>query len=101
MNRLARLLQAFARRMAALSPDCRQASRLQSEALDHRLPILKRAGLRIHLALCQWCRRYGQHIRCLRDVVRRHPERFGEPARSTLSDATRERIKQRLRTEEP
>jgi hypothetical protein len=45
--------------LAALTLDCRQASRVQSEMLDHPLPLAKRLGLRLHLLICMWCRRYG------------------------------------------
>lgn len=97
---LANILKPLARGMAALSPSCRQASRLQSAALDHRLQILQRIGLRIHLLLCKWCRRYGRQIRFLRDAAHEHPDELLEPSRQKLSDATRERMKQRLRAEE-
>ena len=100
MNWLANILKPLARGMAALSPSCRQASRLQSEALDHRLPLLQRIGLRIHLLLCKWCRRYGKQIRFLRDAAHEHPDELLESARQKLSDAARERMKQRLRAEE-
>ena len=100
MNWLANMLKPFARGMAALSPSCRQASRLQSEALDHKLPILQRVGLRIHLLLCKWCRRYGKQIRFLHDAAHDHSDELVEPAPQKLPDAARERMKQRLRAEE-
>ena len=97
MNRFAKLLRTLTEGMAALSPNCRQASRLQSEALDHKLPILRRVGLRIHLVFCKWCRRYGKQIRFLRDAAHEHPDELPEPDRRKLPDDARERIKQRLR----
>jgi hypothetical protein len=100
MNWPANMLKTIARVMATLSPNCRQASRLQSEALDHKLPIFKRTGLWIHLLLCKWCRRYGKQIRFLRDAAHEHPDELVEGARQKLSDASRERIKQRLSSEE-
>jgi len=100
MNWLANMLKPLARVMAALSPSCRQASRLQSEALDHKLPILQRIGLRIHLFLCKWCRRYEKQIRFLRDAAHEHPNELVEPAHQNLPDAAREQMKQRLRAEE-
>ena|SRR5437867_9827245 len=100
MNWLASMLKPLARAMAAFSPNCKQASRLQSEALDHKLPILQRVGLRIHLLLCKWCRHYGKQIRFLRDAAHEHPDELIEPARQKLPDAARERMKQRLRAEE-
>jgi hypothetical protein len=97
---IARLLRTFGKRMAVLSPNCQQVSRLQSENLDHKLPILQRAGLRIHLVLCKWCRRYGKQIRFLRNAAREHPDDLVEPSRRKLPDTARERIKQTLRAEE-
>ena len=100
MNWLANLMKTLARGMAGLSPDCKQASRLQSEALDHRLPFPQRVGLRIHLLLCKWCRRYGKQIRFLRDAAHEHPDALVEPDPQKLPDAARERMKQRLRAKE-
>src|SRR5438876_1222509 len=79
-----------------LSLNCKRASRLQSEALDHELPLRQRLGLRIHLRLCKWCQRYGQQIKFLRSVAHEceHEEQKLPP--QTLSAEGRERIKQRL-----
>jgi hypothetical protein len=55
--------------LGALAPNCKEAIRLQSEALDHPLPPARRLGLRIHLALCVWCSRYGKQIRFLRSAA--------------------------------
>jgi len=97
MNWFANMLKPFARVMAALSPSCREASRLQSEALDHKLATHQRVGLRIHLLLCKWCRRYGKQIRFLRDAAHDHSDELARPVPHKLSDSARERMKQRLR----
>lgn len=80
-----------------LSPNCREASRLQSEALDRPLPFWKRLGLRVHLCLCQWCRRYGKQIRFLRHAAHEHPEELTKATSERLSPEARERLKQSLR----
>jgi len=80
-----------------LSPNCREVSRAQSEALEHRLPAVKRFGVWLHLLLCKWCRRYGKQIRFLRAAAHDHPEEFTGVAPGKLSAEARERIKQRLR----
>jgi hypothetical protein len=100
MNWLANMMNCLARGIAALSPSCKEASRLQSEARDHKLPILRRIGLWIHLVLCKWCRRYRKQIRSLRDAVHEHPDELEEHPPQKLPDAARERMKQRLRAEE-
>ena len=81
-------------------PTCRDASRLQSEALDTKLCFSKRVGLRLHLMICKWCRRYGKQIRFLGCAAHEHPESLSEAMPQKLSAEARERIKQRLRAEE-
>ena len=84
-------------KLSLLMPSCREAARLQSEALDRPLAPGQRFGLRLHLLLCQWCRRYGRQIRFLRDAAHEHPDQLA--AAPPLSDAARDRIKQRLNRE--
>jgi hypothetical protein len=81
---------------AALSPNCREAVRAQSEARDHPLPPARQLGLRLHLLICKWCRRYGEQIRFLGEAAHEHPEEWVEARPQTLSAEARERIKQQL-----
>lgn len=97
MSSLGEKLKPALRALRDLSPNCREASRLQSKALDGALPFGKRLGLRMHLALCRWCRRYGKHIRVLRILGRTAgSDERGLPPGS-LSSSARERIKSKLR----
>jgi hypothetical protein len=80
----------------ALSPNCKEAIRLQSEALDHPLPPLRRIGLRIHLALCVWCSRYAKQIKFLRTAAQ-HCDHDHAPEQPLPAEA-RERIKRVLET---
>jgi hypothetical protein len=80
----------------ALSLDCRESSRAQSEALDHPLPPARRLGLWLHLMICKWCRRYGRQIRFLHEAAHEHPEQLAEADAQKLSPTARERIKRRL-----
>jgi hypothetical protein len=81
---------------AALSLNCREASRAQSEMLDHALPRATRIGLWLHLLICKWCRRYGKQLRFLRHAAHEHQDDLaaGEPQK--LSSEARARIKRRL-----
>ena len=87
----------LAKSIRALSPNCKEAIRLQSDALDRPLSRLQRIGLRMHLALCVWCSRYGKQINFLRAVARRCD--YEHEAKQTLSPEARERIKRRLQAE--
>jgi hypothetical protein len=80
----------------SLSPNCKEAIRLQSEALDHPLPPLRRIGLRIHLALCVWCSRYGKQIKFLRTAAQKCEH--DHAPNTALSAEARERIKRKLQT---
>jgi len=82
---------------AGLSMNCQEAARAQSELLDHPLPPARRIGLKLHLLICKWCRRYGQQIRFLRLAAHEHHDRLAQAASPTLAAEARQRIKQRLR----
>lgn len=97
MDFLKRLVRGLKTGLRAFSPNCREVSRLQSDTLEQSLPLARRVGLRIHLLLCRWCRRYGEQIRFLRHAVREHPEQVNAASPHTLSPAARERLKQSLR----
>lgn len=84
----------FAQTIRALMPNCRQAIRLQSEALDRPLSRWERLGLRLHLVLCVWCLRYGQQLKFLRTAAQ-NCEHDHEP-KQTLPVEARMRIKQAL-----
>ena len=99
MKLLKRLAISANAALRTLSPTCREASRLQSDALDQPLTLAKRFGLRVHLLLCRWCRRYGKQIRFLREAAHEHPERLNDATPGTLSLEARERLKQSLRGE--
>jgi len=99
MNWLIKILKSLGRGMAELSPSCREAVRLQSEAMDRPLPLRQRLGLTIHLLLCKWCRRYGRQLGFLRSVAHEHEKHDESLSRQTLRSEAKERLKQRLRSE--
>lgn len=78
-------------------PNCGDVSRLQSTALDRQLPFSKRVGMRLHLLVCSWCRRYGRQVRFLREAVHAHSEPLAGSKRESLPDSARERLKNSLR----
>src|SRR5258708_39433541 len=97
MDWLVKIVKALVRGLADLSPGCKTATRLQTEALDGKLPLRQRFGLRVHLLLCKWCRRYGKQITFLRNAAHGHPDEMAEPVPQKLSGEARERIRQKLR----
>jgi hypothetical protein len=50
---------------------CKEASALMSQALDRRLSLRERLSLRLHLAICEGCRRFERQMAFLRSACRR------------------------------
>jgi hypothetical protein len=80
----------------ALMPNCREAVRLQSDALDRPLSFWQRAGLRVHLLLCRWCRRYGRQIAFLRTAA--HDFEHDHSPEQPMPAEARERIRKAVKT---
>jgi hypothetical protein len=99
MNWLTNMLKSLGRGMGELSPSCREATRLQSEAMDRPLQLRQRIGLRIHLVLCRWCRRYGRQIGFLRSAAHEHEKHDQTLSPQTLRPEAKERMKERLKSE--
>lgn len=97
MNWLANIPRRLVSGLAELSPSCKTAARLQSEALDHKLTLRQRLGLRIHLVLCKWCSRYGKQIAFIHKVVHSRSDEVATAVPQQLSDEARERIRKQLR----
>jgi predicted anti-sigma-YlaC factor YlaD len=53
---------------------CKEASVLLSQALDRRLSFWERLTLRLHLAICEGCRRFDRQMAFLRDACRRYSD---------------------------
>jgi hypothetical protein len=92
------VIKTLVRTLGALSPSCKKAACLQSCALDRNLTLVERFGLRCHLVLCKWCRRYGRQIKFLGSAAREHAQDH-QHAEAGLSLEARDRIKRRLRSE--
>lgn len=96
MNWFAKFSIGLAVVIGTLSPGCKQAVRLQSESRDRTLSLCERFGLRFHLLVCKWCRRYGTQLKFLRSEAHQFEEHAPAKLPHELSPESRERIKQRL-----
>ncbi|HEY9197929.1 MAG TPA: zf-HC2 domain-containing protein [Gammaproteobacteria bacterium] len=73
---------------------CKDASRLVSEGLERPLGWRERWALRLHLWLCDNCRRFERQIRLLRRALRSLSRRAEtDPHGPALSSGARERIR--------
>ncbi|NOZ02325.1 MAG: zf-HC2 domain-containing protein [Deltaproteobacteria bacterium] len=55
--------------------NCREATRLADEALEHRLPLGSRIGLKLHLMMCRYCNRYNTQVRFIHEAMKRYAEK--------------------------
>jgi hypothetical protein len=75
--------------------NCREATRLASEALDHRLPLRKWVALKLHLSMCSLCRRFVRQLEFIRKIASRYAEFEADmpyPSEFTLSLDAKARI---------
>jgi hypothetical protein len=95
---------ALSRKIAAclgtLSPSCKQAARLQSQALARPLSLPQRFGLRLHLLICCWCRRFGEQVIFLHSAAHQCPENEQTNAVRGLTAEGRTRIKRAMQATE-
>jgi hypothetical protein len=81
--------------------DCKEASRLYSESMHHPLPLLKFIALKLHLMICDLCRKYVRQLKFLRRSTRlllsAEAENGADHSRFKLSDKAKRRLKLRLR----
>jgi len=53
--------------------NCKEASRLQSQAMDRDLRLPDRVALRLHLGICDACSRVTRQLEFLRRALRAYP----------------------------
>lgn len=71
---------------------CRQASRMLSDAMEHRLAPMARLRLRLHLALCGMCRAYAGDLRILKAALGRLHDRPVGPEPGLTADERTEML---------
>ena len=65
---------------------CEQASRLISDALDVRLSLRQRVGLRVHLLVCRGCANFRRQAHWLRVLAGSYADGRGAGAAHLPSD---------------
>ena len=76
--------------------NCQQTSQLLSQGLDRPLSFRERLALRLHLLMCEACRRFGRQLRFLSRVAAEIETRTLTNEHLRLGERARERIKQAM-----
>lgn len=77
--------------------NCKKVSRLVSESLDRKLPLYQRMGIRIHLLICKFCRRFQQQLMLIREILRAEALYEDTEPYLSLPPEAQKRIKRFLR----
>ncbi len=91
-----RLRYRMMRIAARMMPSCKDVSGDMSRAMDERLPVRKRLAIRLHVAMCSFCRRYEEQIRLLRSGAEAYAEPDRNETEEKLSSSARDRIRGKL-----
>jgi hypothetical protein len=76
---------------------CKETSLLVSQSLDRKLPWGERVAVRLHLFVCEACKRFKAQTEFLRRAVRRGAEQLEEASALKLSSPARQRIARAMR----
>lgn len=77
---------------------CKKITELASRSLDQPLPLGRRIVMRLHLLMCQACRRYTGQLRFLRRATTRlsHGMDYGHDREERLSAEAKERMRDEI-----
>jgi hypothetical protein len=81
------------------SLNCKETARIISEGLDHFLPLHKRVLIRIHLAACVTCGYFQRQVKSLTQLLCHCRDSEHLSYGPCLPEATKQRIKDLLRTQ--
>ncbi len=81
--------------MNYVMPDCKEVAELASFSMDETLPLKKRAGLKLHIMMCKFCRRNYKQLYLIRKLIGqklRSDDVIEAEADIHLSEESRQRI---------
>jgi len=76
---------------------CKHTSRLISEAQERKLNLTERISLRLHVWMCNSCRRFEKQIVFMRKIMNHEYTHNTHTSNETLPDDAKERIRQTLK----
>jgi hypothetical protein len=86
--------------LAMKTEDCKTVSPLFSDALDRKLSLLEKLRVRLHLFTCGACLNYVSNLEFMHEVFHAQEECLeNEKIHVSLSPEAKERIKEKLRTQ--
>jgi hypothetical protein len=88
--------QALVGVICAVTPRCREMTRLISAEREEPLSWFTRLRMRWHYRICVWCARYRDQIGLMGRLSRTLDNEFHHGTHARLSDESKEKLKQAL-----
>ena len=76
--------------------NCKETSKLVSDAQERQLSVTEKFGVFIHLLICKPCVNYRQHLKFLRQAILSAKDDAAVKPDKSLNDSARDRIRQQL-----
>jgi uncharacterized protein YcgI (DUF1989 family) len=97
---MADLKAKFKKWLSIRTEECKTVSPLFSYALDRKLSLIERLRVRLHLYTCGACLNYISNLKFMHEVFEKQEECLeNDKLHTTLSPEAKERIKEKLRTQ--
>ena len=91
------LRKKFVQFVANITPHCHDITRLLSNSMERPLPLRTRLLIRLHFAICVWCKRYAEQLKFLRRYSSNLAEKGCEHGPPALSSSARGRLNKALK----
>jgi hypothetical protein len=76
--------------------NCKEISRIASQAMDRPLTLRERISIWLHLGICDPCRHFVSQLRLLRAVLKQQSHQAENDEKVVLSHSAREAIRETL-----
>jgi hypothetical protein len=90
--------------LARRLPNCKDVSLVMSQSLDRKLSWRESIEMKLHAAICVWCKRYLEQLHWMRSSVRSKRSGDEQPASVAaggLNSEAKERMKRLLNQKGP
>lgn len=86
--------------LATRAEECKRVTPLFSYAFDRKLSLIERLRVRLHLYTCGACLNYVSNLEFMHEVFEKQEENLeNDKLHTSLSPEAKERIKEKLRTQ--
>jgi hypothetical protein len=75
---------------------CKEASQIISQSLDRPLTMRERFGLKLHLLICKYCKRFSQQLQTIRVALKLTTSAIDNDDTIKMPSETKKRLMQSI-----